>query len=234
MRRSDNREPSTVRLVIRALIKMSLFPFVFFLPAGTFFWPEAWVLIVIAWGGAGCNLIWLMKNNPDLMRERLKRPFRKDQKNWDKIITSSLFGISLIWIPLPGFDVVRFGWSKLPFIFEILGFLGVVVAFVIIGLAMRENAFLSTVVRIQKDRDHQVIQTGPYRLVRHPMYCAMILLYPSWTLALGSYYATLLSSLLIVIILIRTYLEDKTLQEELDGYNEYTKKVRYRILPFIW
>jgi protein-S-isoprenylcysteine O-methyltransferase Ste14 len=99
---------------------------------------------------------------------------------------------------------------------------------------MRENSYLSRIVEIQTERGHRVITTGPYQYVRHPMYFGVIVLFNSIPVALGSLWTLIPSSVLTLLILIRTYLEDKTLREELEGYNSYAEKVKYKIIPGIW
>jgi len=133
-----------------------------------------------------------------------------------------------------GIDAVRFHWSNLPLILKIIGFIGYIPSVIIIFLTIKENAYLSEVVRIQKDRSQQVVKTGPYKYVRHPMYSGIILMILFTPFALGSFIALIFSGLIIILFIIRTYLEDKTLQNELPGYKEYIKKVRYRLVPGLW
>ena len=106
--------------------------------------------------------------------------------------------------------------------------------FLLIFLTFRENNYLSRVVRIQDDRAHQVIKTGPYRYIRHPMYLGIIFMIIFTPLALGSFYALIFSALIVFLFILRTYLEDQTLQKELPGYKEYTSKVRFRLFPGVW
>jgi len=215
-------------------VRIVFLPILLFIPAGTLKWPEAWLFLIICLSWLGATLVWLMKNNPDLLKERLKMPIQKDQKSWDKVIVLALLMLSMIWLPLPGLDAVRYQWSHLPLVLKALGFIGLMPSFLIFFLTMKENPHLSTVVRIQQDRGHKVITTGPYKYVRHPMYSGMIILYLSFPLSLGSFYALILSLAFIFLIILRTYLEDKTLQKELSGYHEYAKRVRYRLVPGVW
>ena len=103
-----------------------------------------------------------------------------------------------------------------------------------LGWIMRENTYLSQVVKIDKQRDHHVITTGPYALVRHPMYTITIVLLFAMPIVLGSRFALIVSAFLAVLLVVRTYLEDRTLYTELRGYPEYTKKTPYRLIPRIW
>jgi protein-S-isoprenylcysteine O-methyltransferase Ste14 len=117
---------------------------------------------------------------------------------------------------------------------EIIGFCGFLAGLIIFYLVIKENAFLSRVVEIQTERGHKVVSTGPYRFVRHPMYVGLILMYIGIPLWLGSYYALIFSLIVIISLLIRTYKEDATLKNELEGYSSYAEKVCYRWIPGIW
>ena len=136
---------------------------------------------------------------------------------------------------IPGFDVARYEWSEpLPVWMRVLAMLIHVPCFILLGWVMRENTYLSQVVKIDGARGHHVITTGPYSLVRHPMYTIVIILLFAVPVALGSRYALLLALFLMLLLIVRTYLEDRTLHGELEGYLEYAKKTRYRLLPGIW
>lgn len=229
----DNKN-SKGKTIIQVAVGIFFLPVLLFIPAGTLNWPEAWLFLIIFLPWLGTILLWLMKNNPDLLKERLKMPIQKNQKGWDKGIVLAFLILSMIWLPLPGLDAVRYQWSHVPLALKAPGFIGLIPSFLIVFLTMRENPYLSAVVKIQRDRDHKVITTGPYKYVRHPMYSGMIILFLSFPLSLGSYYALILSLVFIFLIILRTHLEDKTLQKELPGYDGYTKRVRYRLMPGVW
>jgi protein-S-isoprenylcysteine O-methyltransferase Ste14 len=177
-------------------------------------------------------MIWMKTNAPGLMKERMSR--NKEMKSWDKIIMSAYSFLLIILLAVPGLDAVRFGWSKVPLIVKVLGFIGYIPALSFAFWAMRENAYASDVVRIQEDRGHTVCTTGPYRYVRHPMYTGVILFVLCFPLSLGSLYSFIPACLVIILFVLRTALEDKALQEELPGYKEYAQEVRYRLLPKVW
>lgn len=221
---------------IRFVVRMSLFAVALMWPAGTWLWWEAWVIVGL-WFVYGVILThYLLHNDPALLVERLKLvPIHKDQKSWDKILMGLFFiaGISLYLVP--GFDVVRYGWSEsLPIWMKIIAIVIHLPCFWLLGWIMRENTFLAQVVKIDKQRGHQVITTGPYALVRHPMYTVVIILLFAVPVALGSRYALLLALFLTVLLIVRTYLEDRTLHDELEGYDQYAKQTRYRLMPGIW
>jgi protein-S-isoprenylcysteine O-methyltransferase Ste14 len=144
-----------------------------------------------------------------------------------------LYGSLITWI-VAGLDV-RFGWSPQISLALQLVALAIVAAGYFLGTwAMVANKFFSAVVRIQKERDHTVVTDGPYRLVRHPAYTGGVLAYLATPIMLGSLWALIPAGLTVVVLIIRTALEDKTLREELPGYDEYAQQTRHRLLPAIW
>lgn len=224
--------PSKSNVIIRAVTTALFILALIFVPAGTFRWTEAWIFLTLYALAVAAALIRMKKKAPDLLKERMKR--KKDAKRWDKIfmIIYSIFLMFLL--VLPGLDAVRFGWSKVGLIVKLLAFTGYLPGFAIIYWTMRENAYLSDVVRIQEDRGHTVCTTGPYKYVRHPMYGGVILIMLCYPFSLGSLYALIPAVIIVILFFIRTALEDKTLKEELAGYKEYAQKVRYRLLPGLW
>ena len=189
------------------------------------------------WGIYGVVMTqYLLRYDPALLDERLKLvPLHKEQKTWDKIIMLLFFIAAIGLYIVPGFDVVRYGWSEaLPLWMEVIAILIHIPCFVLLGWIMRENTYLAQVVKIDKERGHHVITTGPYALVRHPMYTVVIILLFAIPIALGSRYALILAVFLTVLLIVRTYLEDRTLHAELEGYPEYAKQTPYRLVPGIW
>jgi protein-S-isoprenylcysteine O-methyltransferase Ste14 len=135
---------------------------------------------------------------------------------------------------LIGLDAKRFHWSDVPFLVQVLGFLGVVMSFVGLYFVMRANTFLAPVVRLQTDRGQRVISTGPYGFVRHPMYASVLLLFFGGPLMLGSWWGLLGAAALTAVLVVRTILEDHVLQNGLPGYSDYARQVKYRLVPRIW
>lgn len=216
--------------------RLALLPVVFLLPAGTWRWWEAWALSGIYVVYAVIMGIYLMRNDPALLAERLKAsPVQADQAAWDKVLSVLMliagFGILLV----PGFDVIRCHWSeRLPSWVEITAMAVHLPCFVVVGWVMRENTFLSRVVKIDKARGHQVITSGPYAIVRHPMYTAVIVMVFAMPLALGSRYGLIPAAVMAALIVVRTVLEDRELYAELAGYSEYAQATRYRLVPGLW
>lgn len=223
-------------LWLRLIVRMVLYALALMWPAGIWTWWEAWVLLGL-WTVYGVVFTpYLLKHDPALLAERLKLvPLHKEQKSWDKVLMTIFFVAAIALLIVPGFEVVRYGWSEsLPLWMKVVGFVIQIPCFIGLAWVMRENTFLSQVVKIDEQRGHQVITTGPYAWVRHPLYSIAIVLFFSIPLALGSRYSLLLSVVLTLLLIIRTYLEDRTLHEELAGYKEYAQHTLYKLIPGIW
>lgn len=224
------------KALLSLVVRMAAFAVALLWPAGTWRWWEAWTVIGIWAAFAVAATVLLSRHDPALLAERLKpNPVQKEQKTWDKMLML-LFLLAGIGIyVVPGFDVVRFGWSEpLPLWIKILAILVHAPGLLFIGWVMRENTYLSRVVKIDEEREHRVITNGPYALVRHPMYSAVIVLVFAVPLALGSRYGLIPAALTVALLTVRTWLEDRTLHAELPGYPEYARKTRYRLIPGIW
>lgn len=159
---------------------------------------------------------------------------KKFAKGWDRLILLFIVILSLPYYALPGLDAVRFEWSQLPPVVNGIGYAGTLVGLAFIFLAMRTNAFLFPIVKVHREGGHYVISDGPYGFVRHPMYVGFITYTLSLPLLLGSLWALVPGLLVVALLILRTYLEDATLHQELDGYAKYAERVRYRIVPGIW
>ena len=200
----------------------------FFLSAGTIKYREAWAYIVtisipmIVFG------IYMFRHDPKFLERRMKtEEKRKEQK---LIQRAGALPFLLVFL-LPGLDK-RFGWSDLPFSIALTGLALVLLGYLVILYVFLTNSYASRVVEVEKGQ--RVITTGPYALVRHPMYVGVIFFYGVTPIALGSYWAMIASSLIIPILIFRILDEEKELLENLPGYREYAQKVRYRLLPFVW
>jgi len=227
---------NSIKMWLSLVVRMSLFGVALLWPAGTWRWWEAWVLICLWTLFSAVMMIYLFRYDPALLAERMKLiPLQKDQKVWDKILMSLFFIAAIGLYMTPGFDVIRYEWSEpLPLWIEIFAMLVQLPCFLFLWWLMRENTYLSLVVKIDKDRGHQVITTGPYALMRHPMYTAVIILLFAVPVALGSRVGLIPAVILTVLLIVRTYLEDRTLHRELPGYPEYAEQTPYRLIPGIW
>ncbi|MHA2391701.1 MAG: methyltransferase family protein [Promethearchaeota archaeon] len=201
-----------------------------FIPAGTLKWIEAWIYLSIFLIFFTTYVLYFGKHDPELLQKRAKPQFRE---RWDKLVMLLMgFGFFPTFI-LPGFER-KYNWSTVPILVEIIGFIGLSFGLILIFFVMKENTFLSKAVEIQKERGHKVITTGPYRVVRHPMYLGFIFFIVFYCLAIGSVYSLIPTTLGITGIIIRTIFEDRMLHEDLEGYKEYALKTKKKLVPFIW
>ena len=210
-------------------------PIVLLVCGGDFGWWQAWVyaLLIVATSIGG--RIWAERRHPGLLAERQNIEKIQSAKAWDKVL-APLMALSLVFplVIVAGLDH-RFGWSpEFPIWLNIAGFLLITFGYAFASWAIIENRFFSSVTRIQMDRGHIVCDSGPYRIVRHPGYAGNILALPGIVLALGSVWTIIPAIIALIIAVIRTTLEDKTLQEELQGYRDYVIRVRYRLIPGVF
>jgi protein-S-isoprenylcysteine O-methyltransferase Ste14 len=175
----------------------------------------------------------MKKKDPRLLRDRMG--FDKKSPKWpDRIILLLYVIFIIILIALPGLDAVRFKWSALPVFIKVIGFVLTFLSGHIMFLVVKENPHLSSIVEVHQDREHKVVTTGLYRYVRHPWYVGLFLWFFCVPLALGSLYSLIPAGVLTILLVMRIFIEEKTLRQELPGYKEYCQKVKYRIIPYIW
>jgi len=213
-------------------VRFGLMPFVlgtiFFLPAGTFRYWQAWVYMGILLVPMFGVLVYFLKKDPGLL-ERRTRTTEKEKR--EKIILllgwPSFLGVFLV----PGFDR-RFGWSTVPPALVIAADLLVLGGYLFFFRILRENRFAGRTVEVFQSQ--KVVSTGPYAVVRHPMYVSVLIQWMLTPIALGSYWALLPAVLLPVILIARIFDEERVLSRELDGYKEYMGRVKYRLIPGIW
>jgi len=208
---------------------------VLFIAAGTIAWWVAWVYVTVTLVALGLGRGLILIKNPDLAVERAEAGTHEDTKPWDKILvpTIAVYG-PIVALVVTGLDH-RLGWSpSFPLGVQLVALLLLVVGSAIATWAMVENRFFSSHVRIQADRGHRVVDTGPYRIVRHPGYAGGLLSWVAAPFFFGSWWVALPALLVIAASLVRTVLEDRTLQDELVGYTDYVRQVRYRLLPGVW
>lgn len=223
-----------VKQVIGQFVGVVLaFTLALFLPIGTFAWLAGWVFLVLFLGFYLAVTLWLFKHNPGLLQERMHLG-SSDQKGWDKVLFPLLLLFPFVWLMFIALDAVRFHWSPLPVWLQFVGALVLLGSFYLLFLTFRENTYLSTIVRIQADRGHTVVSTGPYHYVRHPMYTGMLAFFVGTPLLLGSGYGIVGGLLLMLMLARRAVLEERTLQTELHGYAAYMRQVKYRLVPYVW
>jgi len=220
------------RLYLIVFLRFSMFLLIFgllfFIPAGTLQFWEAWVFFGVIIIPMLFALRWLAKNSPELLERRMRgKEKEKEQKR--------LIGLSMLYFlgtySLPGFDF-RYGWSDVPLWVIILADIIIVLGYLIFFRVLKENAYASRIIEVEKEQE--VISTGPYALVRHPMYVGVLIMYTFCPLALGSYWAVIPTVLLFIMIVFRIKNEEKVLSRDLKGYTEYMQKVKYRLVPGVW
>jgi protein-S-isoprenylcysteine O-methyltransferase Ste14 len=223
-------DDSTPVVILKIVFGLLFVVPLLFLPAGTLNWLEGWLLLGILTVYAIGTSLYIRKNVPELIetRTQMEGMFEGKDKIFMVLISLLFFALFI----LPGIDAVRFGWSSVPIAIKAIGFVGSTLSFVFIFLVMKENATLFLTVKVEKNQ--KLITTGPYSIVRHPMYAASGLMIASIPFALGSYYSLIISVLLGIVGITRTHYEDKMVNREMKGYKEYAKKTRYRLVPGVW
>jgi protein-S-isoprenylcysteine O-methyltransferase Ste14 len=204
-----------------------------FLAAGTLAWPAGWIYLILLYGWLFIGILLLLKYNPGLLIERINVS-PPNQKAWDKVFILLLYVFFFAWLVLMPLDAVRFHWSWMPLWLQMVGAIALVVSFILMSLVFRENSYLSATVRVQEERGQTVITTGPYHYVRHPMYAGGLFMFLGTPLLLGSWYGVLLILLFLPAFLVRAVLEERTLLQELPGYDAYMTQVKYRLIPYVW
>ena len=218
---------------VQVLGSIFLLMAVFFLSAGRVDLPRAWFFFCLYFISLLFNIVIFLKFNPEVIRVRSETKW-EEMKRWDKLFTVLYIIFVFIIFIVCGLDVGRFQLSSTGMEFLVGGVIIFVVGWGVVVWAMVENKFFETTARIQKEREQRVVSTGPYAIVRHPGYTGMILYYGCAPFIIGSLYGLIPALLLAIVFIFRTYFEDRMLYKELSGYKEYAKKVRYRLVPFIW
>jgi protein-S-isoprenylcysteine O-methyltransferase Ste14 len=220
------------RSIVAGLFTYPLLGAMLFGAAGTLHWIAGWSFFLFFVAGCVAVTAWLLKYDPALVEERMR--VGKNQKAWDKLFLVGIYILFVGWWLVMPLDAVRFGWSHLPAWLQWAGVVVTALSFRVLYVTFRANPFLSGVVRIQEERGHKVISTGPYRWVRHPMYAGAVLLFFGVPMWLGSGYGLAAGALFTLLLGGRAVLEERTLARELAGYDEYRQKVRWRLVPYLW
>jgi protein-S-isoprenylcysteine O-methyltransferase Ste14 len=233
----DTQPPPTlktlaIRYAIDEVVSILGMAVALFWAAGRWDWWPAWAAVAFMLVWMTAQGVILLRFNPDLIAERLRPP--KEAKAWDKVIVSACRLLQLARYILAGLDA-RYGWTaSFPAAAQVTALAVCCVGYGLFTWAMASNRFFSQVVRIQANRGHVVAMGGPYRFVRHPSYLGMILFELAMPTMLGSWPSMAVSAVCAALFVLRTALEDRTLQTELPGYAEYSREVRCRLLPGIW
>jgi protein-S-isoprenylcysteine O-methyltransferase Ste14 len=226
---------SVPKVIAGVVFNVAFYALLLFVPAGTLHWWRAWVFLAVAVAVMAGAVFSILPGNADLFSQRAKGVIQKGQPLWDKVLVILLvvsYVGQIVFIPL---DVFRFHLLAKPG--GLVSFLGLalyVTGWWIITLAMKVNPFAVPVVRLQEERHQRVIDSGVYAVVRHPMYAGFVPMVVGPALWLESYVAALLAIIPIWVLAVRSLFEERFLKRELKGYDAYTEKVRYRLIPFIW
>jgi protein-S-isoprenylcysteine O-methyltransferase Ste14 len=223
-----------VRLIVQTLAWFGAMGALLFVAAGTLDWPGAWAFLAVMVSLSLVAGLLLARHDPALLTERLGPLVQKDQVAADKVLMSLVLLLIGLWLVFMALDAVRFGWSSVPVWVQAIGALSLFLSVYIGYRTMRENSFAAPVVKIQKDRGHTVITTGPYSYVRHPMYFGGLFFFIGTPLLLGSWWGLAFALVITVLLCIRIPIEEKALPAGLEGYDEYAARVRYRLIPLIW
>jgi protein-S-isoprenylcysteine O-methyltransferase Ste14 len=223
-----------LKMVAHSLAFAAVLALLLLLPAGTPAWPQAWVFIALFVGCSEAMGVWLMKSDPELLAARTKSPFSADQKLGDRAVMVAILVVFCGWLVFMALDAQRFGWSQTPLWAQALGAALILGAFYGWIGVLRANTFAAVTIRLQQERGQTVISTGPYAVVRHPMYAYVVLLMIGAPLLLGSLWGLLGIVLVLPLLAARTLGEEVMLMDGLPGYREYAAKVRFRLLPGVW
>ena len=217
--------------LVESTVAAALVGVLLFGVAGTTRWSGArvWLALLVA-----ASVVLSLVLDPRILRERVSAPARRRLRTWDAVWAAAM-GLSFVgWLVLMALDAGRFGWTVPPAGARAAGAVVIAAVYVASYFALQANVFASPVVDIQHDTHQTVVSTGPYGVVRHPLYAAVVWFWPATALVLGSVVGLALSPVLIGLVVVRTILEDRTLANELDGYREYRMRVRYRLIPRVW
>ncbi len=214
-------------------VSMLIYGAILFISSGRLDWTMAWAFIGVCVSIIAINALVILPKSPELIAER-GQIVKEDTKSWDKVIGGLYVAGGLATLLLAGLDA-RFGWSpQLALALQLVALVFMALGYGLVSWAMASNKFFSSTVRIQEERGHTVATGGPYQFVRHPGYVGIITAWLATALMLSSLWALIPAGLVGLLFIVRTALEDRTLQDELDGYQDYARRVRYRLLPGVW
>jgi protein-S-isoprenylcysteine O-methyltransferase Ste14 len=204
---------------------------ILFLSAGRLTWRNGWVFLLVLLGVNAVTVPYIWRVNPELLSARSRLRWTK---GWDKALSGCLIPAVMAIFVVAALDDGRFHWLSVPWWIRGIGYLSFLVGMIGLSWVGAVNKFAEATVRIQTERGHIVIDSGPYAIVRHPGYAVAIVLFGGIALCLGSLWALLPAAVASGLLVLRTQWEDQTLQAELPGYREYTKRIRNKLVPGVW
>lgn len=223
----------TVRLIVRSAAWIAAMGMVLFAAAGDPLWAQGWTFLALFTVASTAFSVWLMRRDPALLASRLE-VVQQGQSGWDRLFLLVFIAIWFGWLALMGLDAARWHTSHMPPLWNVLGGALVMAGFAATARVLRENSFAAPVVRVQQERGQRVIDTGPYAVVRHPMYAASIPYLAGMPLLLGSRLGLLIVPVFVVGIAVRAVFEERLLARDLAGYAQYRARVRWRFIPYLW
>ncbi len=231
-----NEQRISTGLLLRAILTtggfLLLLALALFVPAGDIRRVDGWIFLLVFFLLTVAAIVYLWRTNPDIFVARSR--IHPGTKAWDKVLMAILLPSFFLIFLVAGLDGGRFHWSRVPPAVIILGYVLLCAGFFLSIWVYKVNKFAEPSVRIQTERGHKVIDTGPYAIVRHPLYLGGLMMFIGVPLALGSFWALVPTALGTLVIIVRIVLEERTLREGLEGYKEYAARVRYRLIPGVW
>ncbi len=223
-----------VRMVVQTTSWLAAMAVILWLAAGDWRWPQAGAFLgEVAVSTFALNA-WLLRHDPALLASRLSAPVQPDQPSWDRIFMAVGAVVFVSWLVLCALDARRFAWSLVPLWVQALGAVLIALCMTVVWQAFRFNTFAAPQIRVQTDRKQRVINGGPYRIVRHPMYAGALLMLVGMPLLLGSWLGLLFVPVWAIGIGVRAVGEERMLHRELTGYDDYARQVRFRLVPGVW
>ncbi|RAR49496.1 protein-S-isoprenylcysteine O-methyltransferase Ste14 [Paraburkholderia unamae] len=227
-------QPLIRKLLFQVVLWFGLMGVLLFGSAGTLAWTAAW-LWLLEWAACGVSIgMWLAREDPGLLAERLAPIAQREQQPWDRVFMLCVAVGFCAWLCLMGVDAVRKDWSDVPLWLGVLGAIAIFVDIYATRAVFAANRFAAPVVKIQSERGHRVSDSGPYAYVRHPMYGFALLFLVGTPLMLGSWWGLACVPFMVGALAYRAVREERTLVEKLPGYSEYLARVRYRFVPGVW
>ena len=230
-------EKLAIAMTVQSILWIGAMEAALLVPAGTWRWPQAWAFAAIYGFGGLIYGFWLIRRDPALLASRLE-VVQKGQKTWDRVFILVFLALWYAWLVLMALDTMR--WrpashlAPMPMWVNVLGGLMMCAGFAATTRVFRANSFAAPVVRVQEERHQRVIDSGPYAIVRHPMYAFAPLYLFGMPLLLGSAWGLLVAPVIVLGMAIRSIFEERMLARELPGYADYMKRVRWRLIPGIW
>ncbi len=203
-----------------------------FLPAGSIAWTRGWIFLLVFFTALAISAAVLRRLNPEIFRARSR--IRPGTKGWDRALLAVILPAMIAILPVAALDDGRFHWHPLPSWAIDFGYGALLAGIALTAWAQAVNRFFEPGVRIQSERGHHVIDTGPYAIIRHPGYVAAMLLFAGLALSFGSLWALVPASVASIVLVLRTALEDCLLRADLPGYQDYARRVRWRLIPSLW